>query len=85
MAISTGKPLGTVGIYMGIPRFGFSELGRGMQCFWRSRSLAAVVAYDLVDLYYDVLGDAGLYGSAIKRQSRASDDNTIGIADSAEG
>ena len=28
-------------------------------------SLAAVVADDLVDLYDDVLGDAGLYGSAI--------------------
>ena len=36
-----------------------------MQCFWRSRSLAAVVADDLVNLYDDVLGDAGLYGSAI--------------------
>ena len=28
-------------------------------------SLAAVVADDLVDLYDDVLGDAGFYGSAI--------------------
>ena len=28
-------------------------------------SLTAVVAYDLVDLYDDVFGDAGLYGSAI--------------------
>ena len=28
-------------------------------------SLAAVVADNLVDLYDDVLGDAGLYGSAI--------------------
>ena len=28
-------------------------------------SLAAVVADDLVDLYDDVLGDAGLFGSAI--------------------
>ena len=28
-------------------------------------SLAAVVADDLVDFYDDVLGDAGLYGSAI--------------------
>ena len=33
-----------------------------MSRFW---SLAAVVADDLVDLYDDVLGDAGLYGSAI--------------------
>ena len=33
--------------------------------FWWSRLLAAVVANDLVDLYDDVLGDAGLYGSAI--------------------
>ena len=56
-----------------------------MWSFCWSRSLAAVVADDFVDLYDDVLGDAGLYGSAIKRQSRASDDNTIGIADSAEG
>ena len=30
--------------------------------FWL---LAAVVADDLIDLYDDVLGDAGLYGSAI--------------------
>ena len=40
-------------------------LSRGMWRFWRSRSLAAVVADDLVDLYDDVLGDAGLYGIAI--------------------
>ena len=33
--------------------------------FLRYRLLAAVVADDLVDLYDDVLGDAGLYGSAI--------------------
>ena len=33
--------------------------------FWRSRSLAAVVADDLVDLDDDVLRDAGLFGSAI--------------------
>ena len=31
----------------------------------RYRLLAAVVANDLVDLDDDVLGDAGLYGSAI--------------------
>ena len=31
----------------------------------RSRLLAAVVADDLVDLYDDVLGNAGLFGSAI--------------------
>ena len=31
----------------------------------RSRLLATVVADDLVDLDDDVLGDAGLYGSAI--------------------
>ena len=33
--------------------------------FWRSRSLAAVVADDLVDLDDDVFEDAGLYGCAI--------------------
>ena len=36
-----------------------------MRRFQRSRSLVAVVAYYLVDLYDDVLGDAGLYGCAI--------------------
>ena len=50
------------GIYTGIPRFGFSRAGSGDVCFWL---LAAVVADDLVDLYDDVLGDAGIYGSAI--------------------
>ena len=63
--ISTGEPLGTVGIYTGIPRFGFSELGRGMQCFWRSRSLAAVVADNLVDLNDDVFGNLGVNRLAI--------------------
>ena len=33
--------------------------------FWGARSLAAVVADNLVDLDDDVLGDAGLYGIAI--------------------
>ena len=33
--------------------------------FGRGCSLTAVVADDLVDLYDDVLGDAGLFGSAI--------------------
>ena len=69
MDILTGKPLGTVGIYMGIPRFGSLELSRGMWRFWRSRSLAAVVAYYLVDLYDDVFGYAGLYGIAIDHLS----------------
>ena len=50
------------GIYTGIPRFGFSLAGSGNVCFWL---LAAVVADDFVDLYDDVLGDAGLYGCAI--------------------
>ncbi len=52
-------------VYMGIPRFGFSELGRGMQCFWRSRSLAAVVADNFVDLDNDILGNLGINGLAI--------------------
>ena len=50
------------GIYTGIPRFGFSRAESGDVCFW---SLAAVVADDFVDLDDDVLGDAGLYWSAI--------------------
>ena len=65
MDILTGKPLGTVGIYMGIPRFGSLELSRGMWRFWRSRSLAAVVADDLIDLDDDVLGNFGINGLAI--------------------
>ena len=36
-----------------------------MRRFWWSRLLAAVVADDLVDLDDDVLGDAGLFRSAI--------------------
>ena len=39
--------------------------GSGDVAFGRGCSLAAVVAYDFVDFYDDVLGDAGLYGSAI--------------------
>ena len=65
MDISTGKPLSTSGIYMGIPRFGSLELSRGMWRFWRSRSLAAVVADNLVDLDDDVLGNFGINGLAI--------------------
>ena len=49
----------------GIPRFGFSWAELGDVAFGRGCSLAAVVADDLVDLDDDVLGDAGLYGSAI--------------------
>ena len=37
----------------------------GDVAFGRGCSLAAVVADDFVDLYDDVLGDAGLFGSAI--------------------
>ena len=33
MAISTGEPLGTGGIYMGIPRFGFSRAESGDAAF----------------------------------------------------
>ena len=47
------------------PDSAFRELDRGMSRFWRSRSLAAVVADDFVDLDDDVFGDAGLYRSAI--------------------
>ncbi len=64
MTISTGEPLSTVSIWAS-PDSAFHKLGRGMWHFWRSRSLAAVVADDLVDLYDDVFGDAGLYGIAI--------------------
>ena len=36
-----------------------------MRRFWRSRSLAAVVADNLVDLNDDVLGNLGVNGLAI--------------------
>ena len=65
MDILTGKPLGTVGIYMGIPRFGSLELSRGMWRFWRSRSLAAVVADNLVNLDDDIFWNLGVNGLAI--------------------
>ena len=47
------------------PDSAFRELSRGMQCFWRSRSLAAVVADNLVDLDDDILGNLGINGLAI--------------------
>jgi len=50
---------------MSIPRFGSLGTESGDVSFGRDYSLAAVVADDLVDLYDDVLGDAGFYGSAI--------------------
>ena len=50
---------------MSIPRFSSSRAGSGDVAFGRAGSLAAVVANDLVNLYDDVLGDAGLYRSAI--------------------
>ena len=55
-------------IYMYIwasPDSAFRELGRGMRRFWRSRSLAAVVADDLVDLDDDVFGNIGINRLAI--------------------
>ena len=47
------------------PDSAFRELSRGMRRFWRSRSLAAVVADNLVDLYDDILGNLGINGLAI--------------------
>ena len=65
MAISTGELLSTSGIYMGIPRFGSLELSRGMWRFWRLRSLAAVVADNLVNLDDDIFWNLGVNGLAI--------------------
>ncbi len=50
---------------MGIPRFGSSWTESGDVVFGRACSLAAVVTDNFVYLYDDVLGDAGIYGSAI--------------------
>jgi hypothetical protein len=44
--------------------------------FWRSRSLAAVVADDLVDLDDDVFGNIGVNGLAI---DHLGDSNTLVI------
>ncbi len=50
----------TLWLYMGIPRFSSSWTESGDVAL-----LAAVVADDLVDLYYDVFGNLGVNGFAI--------------------